>query len=706
MQATEKKTSKVWMSIVSVGVVIAIIIGVVALVNSSDTKANAIPTINQQVDNIKDTLPELETVSTELKGYIDTLETTLEKLQTDLATTNAAIDTLETEVYGKVDEENTATLNQLKADKAELEGKIAAANKAIEDAKTANNASEKAIADQIAVLEAELEKADADNKKALEDSIAALETALTTADADNKKALEDSIAALKTVMESGDASLTTAIQTLNTNLSTLIKANADNIATLQTTANDLQTQINAIDTDISGIKTELEGKISESEKKVLGELNALKTDIEGQIATINTDIAALKAKDTELDGKITDLKAYVDGEITATEDWANATFATLTQYSEIQTDISAIKTAIDNLNKWNQQTDNLLAQKFDDIDKAIEALRTDLPADYAAKIEAAVKEVTDAYSSAIAAAKGEIEAAYTTAIATAITNSETSMKEWVNETLADGYYTVAQVDAEIAALEAQIAVGDAELKEELEEQKTVLETAKTELTDAYKAAIEEAITKHNGEVTKKIDDDIAAAKKELQDQIDDIKTEITNIKTRLDALESDVAALLTQIQSVNYIPMYDDGKVKVAADSAENKYAFFDFMISPKSALAGVDEAKLTQYLSMQAIYTKRAETRGDEQNAVSFVNMEILDVAYNATTGVLTVKASGNDLNADFYNANIYASAFLTITTGKTEIISDYIPMVAHSTVWVNIVTVEDWINVTINGGEAEEVN
>ena len=53
MQATEKKSiNKIWLSILSVGVVIAIVLGIVALVNHGDTKANAIPTINQQVDNI------------------------------------------------------------------------------------------------------------------------------------------------------------------------------------------------------------------------------------------------------------------------------------------------------------------------------------------------------------------------------------------------------------------------------------------------------------------------------------------------------------------------------------------------------------------------------------------------------------------------------------------------------------------------------
>lgn len=688
---------KKWTVMIAVIACLGLIVGSVGLIRNFTTTDNSIATLTEQIENINNSLPQLGTTDTELKNYIATLEQTAQQLQTKLTETNAKLDEVESEIYGKVDSEKSETLAQLTAAKAELEEKIAAANKAIEDAKTANSASEKAITDQIAALEAELEKADADNKKALEDSIAALETALTTADANNKKALEDSIAALKTQVESGDATLTTAIQTLNTNLSALIKTNADNIAVLQTTATGLQTQIDAINTDISGLKTELETKITESEQKVLGELNTLKTSIEGQIATINTDIAALKAKDTELAGKIEDLKAYVDAQDTANKTWANATFATLEQYSKVQTEIAGIKESISTINADIEAIQKDIADQVKTINNSITDLDT--------KLGTKVTEITNGYTSAVANAKSEITAAYTSAIASAIENSEITMKAWVNKTLQDGYYTITEVDAKLSALDTKLTTADNAMKDELKTQKTALETAKTELTTAYEKAIENAIDNYNGTITKKIADDIAAAKTDLQGKIDAINAEITAIKNRLDVIESDVAALLAQIQSVNYIPMYDDGKVKVAADASGNKYAFFDFMVSPKSVLANVDEATLMQYLSMQAIYTKRAETRGDEQSAVSFIDMEILDVAYNATTGVLTVKASGDNLSADFYNANVYASAFLTITTGKTEIISDYIPMVAHSSVWVNVVTVEDWINVTVNGGTAEEV-
>ena len=68
---------------------------------------------------------------------------------------------------------------------------------------------------------------------------------------------------------------------------------------------------------------------------------------EEEIANINALIAALQAKDEELDQKIDDLKAYVEGEISATEDWAEATFATLEHYADMQTEIADIKTLIE-----------------------------------------------------------------------------------------------------------------------------------------------------------------------------------------------------------------------------------------------------------------------------------------------------------------------------------------------------------------------
>lgn len=698
MQATEKKSiNKIWLSILSVGVVIALVLGIVALVNHGDTKANAIPTINQQVDNIKNTLPELEKVSTELKGYIDTLETTVEKLQTDLTATNTAIDTLETEVYGKVDAEKTATLGQLKADKAELEGKIAAANKAIEDAKTANTASEKAITDQIAALEAELEKADADNKKALEDSIAALETTLTKADADNKKALEDSIAALKTQVESGDTNLTTAIQTLNTNLSALIKTNADNIAALQTTATDLQKQITDTNTKIDDIKTELDGKISESEKKVLGELNALKITIEGQLTAIGTSLEALAKNDEQLGKHITDLKAYVDTGLQGNKDWANATFSTLEQYEATQTTISEIKALIKN----NQDSITALETKLnkkitDDIAAAVAGVNAD--------IAAKAKEITDGYTAAITEASDTITAAYTDAIKNAITKSEASMKEWVNGVLAEGYYTKAEIDGKITALQTKITEGDAALQTEIDNLETALSKAEADLTAAYKKTIEDAVA-NGGIIDQAIAAAITAAKTELEGKITAINAEIETLESRLEELEGAVDEL-DELGSVVYVSEYADGKVLM---DYTTKTATMSFAVN-----GSVDLTKYEVHAFLS--YTKDPTDRGTTASTGPvWIEIPVSSVEFNSATdqngqaagsrGMLKVTVSGANLSNAFWTGDVEAILYIQIqaksgtdTHLTNPVISDTVPVIAH-----NYVTASATINDFENGNTYE---
>lgn len=516
MQATEKKmNNKIWLSILSVGVVIAIILGVVGIVNHNDTKANAIPTINQQVDNINNTLPELEKVSTELKDYIDTLETTVEKLQSDLTATNTAIDTLETEVYGKEDAEKTATLDQ-------------------------------------------------------------------------------------------------------------------------------------------------------SEQKVLDELNTLKTNIEGQIATVNTDIAALKAKDTELDGKITDLKAYVDGKITDTEEWANVTFLTLEKYAEVQTTISGIKTSIETINADIEAIEKDIDEQVEAINKSVAGLN--------AELAEKVTEITTGYTNAVATAKTEITNAYTTAIATAITNSETSMKAWVTEILTSGYYDIAKTDAMLSALETKLTTADEDLTQEIAEQKAALEAAKTELTAAYNQAITDAITNNNGVINGKIAEAVTAAKTELEGKIDTINKEITNIKSRLDALESDVAALKAQIQSITFMPAYSDGKVLM---DYTTKTTSLDFRVAPASVAKNITTAHITAYIR----YTADPTIRGTGSAAISETVLKVNNVSGDENGNLTVSLAEGETaLSNDFWLGNVEAVIYIVISDGNNNIVSESVPVVAHN--------------------------
>lgn len=164
----------------------------------------------------------------------------------------------------------------------------------------------------------------------------------------------------------------------------------------------------------------------------------------------------------------------------------------------------------------------------------------------------------------------DITSAYTDAIDDAIKDSESGMKTWVNETLANGYYTITQMDAKLEVL----SKADEALSDDIKKQKTALETARNELTEAYKQAIEDAISKHNGEITAKIDtvnadlnakiSNINTELAKITEQVNTNKENIKDILDRLDALEKENDALKIQINCLKGLHVWDESKTSAA----------------------------------------------------------------------------------------------------------------------------------------------
>ena len=199
------------------------------------------------------------------------------------------------------------------------------------------------------------------------------------------------------------------------------------------------------------------------------------------------EIAALKDADKAIEAKIEELKKYVDDVLKSTKDWVSATFATLEQLNALSGEVAALKSLVD-----------------------------------ANKAEAAAN------------------------LATAITNLETSLKAWVGEQLSN-YYTIAEIDAKIAELQKAITDGDSALQQQLNNLKSQLETTKQEITEAYKKAIEEAITRNNGVIDQKIASEIAAVNKRIDEEVAAINAKIAAIEARLDELEDKVDDLADKI---------------------------------------------------------------------------------------------------------------------------------------------------------------
>lgn len=310
----------------------------------------------------------------------------------------------------------------------------------------------------------------------------------------------------------------------------------------------LETAIAKLESDLAATNAEiaeLEEAIEAVETTVLEQLNTLKTATESDIATLKADVTALKAKDTELTNKITALETTVA--TLASKDWANATFATLEQYTSVQTEISGIKTSIESVNASITALETKLNSKMaTDITAAINALRTELSDDYVAKITAATNSITTAYTGAIATAKTEITSAYTVAISSAISTSETSMKAWVNTTLAEGYYTIAQIDAKIKTLETV----DADLSADISAIETALANVKTELTNEYTTAIMQAINDNNGVIDTKIANAIATAKSELNASITAIELRVATLETKFEEHNDKIAELEQKVEDL------------------------------------------------------------------------------------------------------------------------------------------------------------
>ena len=669
---------------------IAAIKALIATLQAKDTEldqkiADLQAYVDNEISTTKDwanatfaTLTQYDAVQTEISA----IKALIEQNKTDI--TAAYTDAIKTAITAS-ETSMKEWVNGVLADgyytKAEIDGKITALQTQVTEG-------DAALQKEIDDLAAALAKAESDltasYKKAIEDAItdnngkisAEIAAAVKTAQ-DNLQAQIDAInseiekiKARLDIIEADINSINQQIAAINGSIDDLKGVDAElkgYIESLQTTAADLQSQIDATNTEIENVKKEMGDEIDAVEQSLLNKLDNLKATLEGELATIKANIETLKAKNTELEGRIAALETYVDTQLQGTKDWANATFATLAQYEEIQGTIAGIKGDIAAINTAIVNLETRINEKIaTDIKAAIDALRTELGADYAAKIEAATDAVTSAYTAAIATAKGDIEAAYTKAIADAIAASEVAMKEWVNSELQKVYSDISALRIELEALAASAAT-DEELAAAVTAQQAALEQAKKDLTAAYEAAIKKAIEDNNGGIDDAIAAAITAATTNLQNEIANIKSEITSIKSRLDALEKNFA---NRIQSLTFVPQYSDGKILM---DYTDRTTQAHFRISPASI------AKLIAVENVKAFarYTNDPTTRAYEPEFPLVVESVTGD-----ETGMLEVNLKEDSeslFDTDFWDGKKEAVIYIQITDGNSDVVSDAIPMMAH---------------------------
>ena len=381
------------------------------------------------------------------------------------------------------------------------------------------------------------------------------------------------------------------------------------------------------------MKKELGNDIDALEQQLLDELNALKDTLEKKIALINTDLETLKAKDAELDAKIAALQTYVDSEIAACKDWSTATFATLQQYDQVQLTIAEIKQSIASITASIADIENNVLKKVtESLDAIVKNMRNELEAEYAARIEVLVGDITASYTQAILDAKADITQAYTQAIENAITNSETSMKAWVNATLADGYYDIAAVDAKLSALDAKLSGADADLLKQIQNQRTALEQTKADLTAAYTKAIKEAIEQNNGTITTAIAQAVQKAMEQvdvrlavIENDIAVLQKEIENIKNQIATINQQITAILASIQELEQV----DESLQQLIASLQSQVANLQSQLDANSSADAATKAQLEQQVAnltaqITSLQTKNTEIEQQISALQTYVNSQI----------------------------------------------------------------------------------
>ena len=460
------------------------------------------------------------------------------------------------------------------------------------------------------------------------------------------------------------ASIKQQVEAINKSIPELEKTSNElknYIESLNKTALSLQQSLNEINAEID----EIEKEIEDTQVDLLKRLNAIKEELNNELLNIQNTISVLQGKDIELETQISELTQRVaDLENNCgTKEWITETFATLEQYNNLCTDVAIIKTQIEAITQSIIDLETRINDKIaSDIAEALTTVNSD--------IELKVSEITSGYTSAISEAKEDIVKAYTEEIKAAIANLDSSMKTWVNEQLT-GYYTIAQMEGKIEALQNLLSATDDDLQAEIDDISESLSKAREEITVAYMQAIKDAINNNNGIIDDKIAGAVAEINSRIASEVAALNTKIEDLTSRVNKNTADIEKLMKRIQTISYIPKYDDGKATVKYLGEYSQLAI-DFEVSPKETIGDLLQV-WESAVTVKAIYT---ESRAN----VEFIDLPIERFEADVESGIISIIASGSNLSEQFYANEQTASVRVAITDGNTSVLSEYIPIVSKA--------------------------
>ncbi|MBR1405976.1 MAG: hypothetical protein IJ578_03450 [Bacteroidales bacterium] len=381
---------------------------------------------------------------------------------------------------------------------------------------------------------------------------------------------------------------------------------------------------------VSCNNTDYDDDIKDLQKKVTALETGKVASLESQVSILQSAVSALESARTAIEGDISDMDA---------------------QITDINADIALMKQNIDK--KLDTETfQAFAATTVEDITGLDTRVGT---------LENQVGEL----GSALNDFKAQVARDYL---------SNAAFETWQTNVLAQKLAEVkAYAEAQDAALKAELKKysddNDAALKTALEAK---IAANASRITDAEEdiAALQALTESMNTKLTKAISDievldgKIGKLDEKIVSEIDKLRTEINNkiaeIDKRLTAAEVDIEKLLNRIQSIVYVPDYEDGKMTVnysemtQGDGAGQTPVTMligqateaTFKVSPADAAAEL-AAVGTEIFSFD---TKAVKTRGGETAAPQ---LEIVDVKKGSVAGeiVVTFLPKNFDLQAFGYS-------------------------------------------------------
>ena len=507
-----------------------------------------IASIEEQVGSLSDAIDEADGLISALQGDVDALETAKTTIEGQIKTLNDNIGT----INGNISDIN-GKISGLETD---LEKQIADAKAELEKADQANaDRIDKLVSDLDQAkkdLQSEIEKGD----KANADAIASLATTVS----DNYSALKKAIDDANTSNKAEFDKIYGEIETLKTDL----KTQTDALADLTSTVADLSGKVAALETLTAGLP-ELEKTVADIKENYLSKAEA-------------ADIYATAESVLKLQEEL----GKVSGRLEVIEDL------------DIAERLSSLESNYENL------TDIVIPNLNDAVVKAQSAAeKAQTSAKEAMTYAQSVFGELESLERSLEVYANDIEGRFNelSAMDAALSDRADALMEFVSD-------LNSTVSAEIIALRSNIASVQTILDQAVKD----LESSKldkAEFGEYFSQALMDDILKANGQVNTAINQKLSEATKNLQSSIDtvngridsEVMPAINNLKERIDAVEDLVQDLANRIQSLVYVPEYNDGKAPVYT------YSIGDELVSDRAVATAtfkVTPASLADYVVNQ----------------------------------------------------------------------------------------------------------